>query len=164
MNPKDRRVKVHQEEIERLLDLKSLVDHKEKVWGYAEQYQKLGWVLQAVNPQDGTDLEVDSGEDPEDLVSRLLKPGLSGPKISLEVHTGKRSRIMVLEVARGQGELILDQYGEWRAECIAALGAGREQHFYAWDSSPLFDSRFLPGGLWNQVVRGRPGGAGAAFL
>ena len=24
--------------------------------------------------------------------------------------------------------------------CIAALGAGREQHFYAWDPSPLFDS------------------------
>ena len=141
MNPKDRRVKVHQEEIERLLDLKSLVDHKETVWGHAEQYQKLGWVLQAVNPQDGTDLEVDSGEDPENSVSRLLKTGLSGSKINLAVHTGKQSGIMVLEVARGQGELILDQYGEWRSECIAALGAGREQHFYAWDSSPLFDSR-----------------------
>jgi hypothetical protein len=141
MHPKDRRVKIHQEEIERLLDLKSLVDHKEAEWGYAEQYQKLGWVLQAVNPQAGTDLEVDSGEDPENSVSRLLKTGLSGPKINLAVQTGKQSGLMVLEVARGQGELILDQYGEWRAECIAALGAGREQHFYAWDSSPLFGSR-----------------------
>ncbi len=140
MNPKDRRVKVHQEEIERLLDLKSMVDHKETAWGYAEQYQKLGWVLQGVNPLDGIDLEVDAGEAPENSVICLSKTGLSGPKINMAVHTGKQSGLMVLEVVRGQGELILDQYGEWRAECIAALGAGREQHFYAWDPSPLFNS------------------------
>ena len=62
------------------------------------------------------------------------------PKINLGVRTGKQSRLMVLEVAKGPGESILDQYGPWRAECIAALGARREQHFYAWDPSPLFDS------------------------
>jgi hypothetical protein len=139
MNPKDRRVKIHQEELESLLNLKSMLDHKETVWRYAEEYQKLGWVLQAVNPQDGTDLEVDSGDMPETWVSRLWKPGLSGPKISLGVRTGKRSRLMVLEVAKGPGASILDQYGEWRAVCIASLGAAREQHFYAWDPSPLFD-------------------------
>jgi hypothetical protein len=151
MHPKDRRVKIHQEELESLLNLKSMLDHKETVWRYAEEYQKLGWVLQAVNPQDGTDLEVDSGENPETWVSRLWKPGLSGPKISLGVHTGKRSRLMVLEVAKGPGESILDQYGEWRAECTAALRDGREQHFYAWDPSLLFDSascRATPGIRW----------------
>ena len=36
MNPKDRRVKIHQEEMERILNLKSLVDHKETVWSYAK--------------------------------------------------------------------------------------------------------------------------------
>ena len=140
MNPKDRHVKIHQEEMESLLNLKSMVDHKETVSSFAGKYQQLGWVLQAVNPQDGTDLEIDSGENPETWVSRLWGSGLAGPKISLGVRTGKRSRLMVLEVAKGQGEAILDQYGEWRAECTAALGAGREQHFYAWDPSPLFDS------------------------
>jgi hypothetical protein len=140
MNPKDRRVKIHQEEIESLLDLKSLVDHKETVRRHAEEYLKLGWVLQAVNPQDGTDLEVDSGEDPANWVSRLWKTGLSGPKINLAVHTGKQSGVMVLEVAKGQGESILDRYGQWRSMCTAALGDGRERHFYAWDPSAHFDS------------------------
>lgn len=140
MNPKDRRVKIHPEEIERLLNLKSQVDHKETLWRYAEKYQKLGWVLQAFNPEDGTDLEVDSGEDPENWFSRLWETGLSGPKINLEVHAGKQSGLMVLEVSKGPGESILDQYGGWRAECTATLGADREQHFYAWDPLPLFDS------------------------
>ena len=140
MDPKDRRVKIHQEEMESLLNLKSRLDYQETVSSYAEKYQQLGWVLQAVNPQDGTDLEVDSGENPDTWDNRLWEPGLSGPKINLGVRTGKQSRLMVLEVAKGPGELILDQYGEWRAQCIAVLEAGREHHFYAWDPSTLFDS------------------------
>ena len=90
-------------------------------------------------------LTVDAGEDPETWVNRLWKPGLPGPEINLGVRTGKRSRLMVLEVAKGPGEAILDQYGPWRAECIAVLGAGRERHFYAWQPSPLFDSASLGG-------------------
>ncbi len=145
MNPKDRRVKIHQVEIERLLNLKSLVDHKETVWRYAEKYQKLGWVLQAVNPQDGTDLEVDSGEDPENWVSRLWETGLSGPKINLAVHTGKQSGLMVLEVAKGPGESILDQYGEWRATVHRRLGSRPGTAFLR--LGPLTSLRFglLPG-------------------
>lgn len=140
MYPEDRNVIIHQEEMETLLNLKSRLDHQETVSSFAEKYQELGWVLQAVDPQDGTDLEVNSGENPETWVNRLWEPGLSGPKINLAVHTGKQSGLMVLEVAKGPGESSLDQYGPWRAECIAALGAIREQHFYAWDPSPLFDS------------------------
>ena len=140
MDPKDRRIKIRQEEIERLLNLKSQIDHDETVWRYAEEYQKLGWVLQGVSPQDATDLEVDSGEGPENLDSSLCETGLSGSKVNLEVYTGKQSGLMVLEVSKGPGESILDQFGEWRAECIASLGAGRERHFYAWDPSPLFDA------------------------
>ena len=91
------------------------------------------------------DLEVDAGADPETWVNRLGEPGLAGPEINLAVCTGKRSRLMVLEVAKGPGEAILDRYGPWRAECIAVLGAGRERHFYAWQPSPLFDSASLEG-------------------
>ena len=140
MDPKDRRVKIGQEEIERLLNLKSQVDHKETVWRYAEEYQKLGWVLQGVSPQDGTDLEVDFEGGPGNLDSSMCETGLSGPEVNWEVYTGKQSGLMVLEVSKGPGESILDQFGDWRAECIAALGAVREQHFYAWDPSPLFDA------------------------
>jgi hypothetical protein len=140
MDPKGMSVKIHREEMESLFHLKSILDHKEAVSSYGEKYQELGWVLQAVNPQDGTDREVDSGENPGAWSDHLWETGLSGPEINLEVRTGKRSRLMVLEVAKGPGETILDQYGPWRAECIAALGAGREQHFYAWDPSPLFDA------------------------
>ena len=140
MDPQDRRVKIHQGEMESLLNLKSMLDYQETVSSFAEKYQQLGWVLQAVSPQDGTDLAVDSGENPEAWEKRLLEPGLSGPKINLGVITGKRSRLMVLEVAGGPGTSILEPHGPWRAECIAALGAGRELHFYRWDPSLLFDS------------------------
>ncbi|MDO9531622.1 MAG: bifunctional DNA primase/polymerase [Deltaproteobacteria bacterium] len=145
MDPQDRRVKIHREEMESLLNLKSKLDHEEAVSSYAAKYQKLGWVLQALNPQDGTELEVDTGADPETWVSRWWEPGMSGPEINLAVRTGKASRLMVLEVAKGAGEAILDQYGPWRAECIAVLGGGRERHFYAWQPSPLFDSASLGG-------------------
>ena len=151
MDPKHRRVRIYQEEMESLLNLKYRFDHEEAVSIFAGKYQKLGWVLQAVNPQDGTDLGVDFGEPPQTWVNRLWEPGLSGPEINLGVRTGKRSRLMILEVVKGPGESILKQYGPWRAVCTAALGADREQHFYAWDPSPLLDSasfRATPGIRW----------------
>ena len=143
MDPQNRSVKIHREEIESLLNLKSKLDHEEAVSSYAAEYQKLGWVLQAMNPQDGADLGVDAGEDTETWDNRLWEPGLTGPEINLGVHTGKRSRLMVLEIAKGPGEALLDQYGPWRAGCMAVLGSGRERHFYAWQPSPPFDSASL---------------------
>ena len=145
MNPQYRRVRIHREEMKSLLNLKSKLDHEETVSSSAAEYQKLGWVLQALNPQDGTDLEVDAVADPETWLNCGWEPGLPGPEINLGVRTGKRSGLMVLEVAKGQGEALLDQYGPWRAECIAVLGAGRERHFYAWQPSPPFDKAFLGG-------------------
>jgi hypothetical protein len=140
MSTKDRQVRIHREEMESILNLKSRLDHQETVSSFAEKYQHAGWILQAVDPQDGNDLEVNSGEHPENWLNRLGELGLSGPKINLAVHTGKGSGLMVLEVANGPGKSSLDQHGPWQAECIAALGAVREQHFYAWDPSPIFDS------------------------
>ena len=139
MGLQDRNVKIHRQEMESLLNLKSKLDQEEAVSSCAAEYQKLGWVLQALNPQDGTDLGVDAGADPETWANHLWKPELSGPEINLGVCTGKRSRLMVLEVAKGAGEALLDRYGPWRAECIAVLGTGRERHFYTWQASPLFD-------------------------
>jgi hypothetical protein len=139
MDPQGRRVKIHQEEMESLLNLKSKLDHEEAVSNYAAKYQQLGWVLQALNPQDGTFLSVDAGSDPETWVNRLMEAGLPGPEINLGVRTGKQSRLMVLDVTKGAGEALLEHYGPWRAECIAVLGDSRERHFYAWQPSSLLD-------------------------
>jgi len=37
----------------------------------------------------------------------------------------------VLEVNKGEGALSLDQWGDWRANCVAEMGGCREQHYYA---------------------------------
>ena len=124
MDSKDMHVRICQEEMESLLNLKYRLDHEEAVASYAEKYQKLGWVLQTLDSQDGSDLGVNFGEKPKTRGNRLWEPGLSGPDIKLGVCTGKESGLMVLEVAKGLGESNLDQYGLWRAECIAALGIG----------------------------------------
>ena len=139
MEPKDRSVKIHPGELESLLRLKSILNHKAAVSSYAEKYLKLGWVLQALEAQDGTDLGVNFAETPETWVNRLWEPALSGSTINLAVRTGRASRLIVLEVDKDGGQAILDQYGPWRARCIAALGAGRERHFYAWGPEPLRD-------------------------
>jgi len=141
--------------MESLLNLKSLLEYKETVSIYAAEYQKLGWVLQAMPPRDGSDLQVDFGADPAAWGSRLWEPGLSEPKINLGVRTGEPSRLMVLEIAQGPGKSILDQYGPWQAGCIAALGADRERHFYAWDPSLRFDP-----GACRQILEIRWFGAG----
>jgi hypothetical protein len=140
MDSQDRRITIHREEMESLLNLKSKLDHAEAVDSYAAKYRQLGWALQVQHRQDGAGLEIDAGADPETGGNCRWEPGLPESEMNLGVHAGKGSRIMVLEVAKGQGEAVLDQYGPWRAECIAVLGTGRERHFYAWDPSPCFDS------------------------
>jgi hypothetical protein len=140
MGSKDKGVRIGPEDIAGLLSRKSNLSYKEIVSIYAREYQKLGWVLVALHAQDGTGLKVDFGDRPEIWNNPLWDSGLTGTNINLGVRTGRRSRLMVLEVTKGQGESILDRCGAWRAECIAALGVGREQHFYAWQPSPPFDS------------------------
>jgi hypothetical protein len=144
MEPKSRSVKIRQEELESLLRLKAILDHKATVSSYAEKYLKLGWVLQALTAQDGTDLGVNFGETPETWVNRLWEPALSGSTINLAVRTGRASGLFVLEVAKDGGEAILDQYGPWRADCVATLGGDRELHFYAWGPALLADAASFP--------------------
>jgi hypothetical protein len=139
MDPKDRRIKIHAKEMESLLNLKSRLDYQETVSNYAEKYQQLGWGPQAMHPQDGIGLEVDSAEYPGAWDDHRWEPDLSRPQFNLGVRTGRRSRLIVLEVANGPDALILDRYGKWRAQCIAVLETGRERHFYAWDPSLHFD-------------------------
>ncbi len=140
MGINDRSVRVGQEEVERLLNLKSEIDYREELAGFAENYRTLGWALMALDAADGHDLEVDFSQKPETWSEQCWQQGLAGPRINLGVCTGRASRLMILEVSKGQGESLLDYYGEWRAGCVATLGSVREQHFYAWHQSPRFDA------------------------
>jgi len=151
MGSQDRDDRDGRKEIASLSSRKSDLGRKEMVSSYASEYQKLGWVLVALNARDGSDLNVDFGERREFWINHACESGFTGTKINLGVRPGRRSRLMVLEVAKGENEAILDRYGEWRAQCIAALGVDREQHFFAWDPSPLFapvSSWKTPGYNW----------------
>jgi hypothetical protein len=149
MGPNGRSVKINQKEMESLFNLKDVLDQDEAVSQHVAHYQQLGWALLATHAQDGTDLQVDFQESPEIWMGRLWGAGVARSKINLGVLTGKQSRLLVLEVISGAGASSLDQYGAWRSECRAALGAARERHFYAWDPSPFpeADSCALPLGF-----------------
>ena len=140
MDPKETRVRIRQEEIDRILNMKRIADSEETLLTYVEEYQKLGWQLAALNPENGMELPVDFGEPPEIWINRLRTLGRSGKGVNLGIITGQASGLMVLEIASEQGKPLLDRYGPWRSECVAALGSHREQHFYAWQQSPQWQS------------------------
>jgi hypothetical protein len=78
---------------------------------------------------DGTPLDLDLSQ-PAELWSRQLSEADTDLlQLNLGIRTGKASGLLVLEVNRGEGALSLDQWGEWRANCVAEMG-GREQHYY----------------------------------
>jgi hypothetical protein len=57
--------------------------------------------------------------------------GADQGRINIGIRTGKASNLLVLEVNKGEGALSLDQWGDWRADCVAEMGGSREQHYYA---------------------------------
>jgi hypothetical protein len=141
---KDFSVRLGQAEIGRILNLKENLDLKELLVTYAPHYQKLGWVLVGLNPSDGTHLEIDLGQPPAQWSRQFSDLGVDDLQINLGVRTGKASNLLVLEVNHGEGALALDQRGAWRADCVAAMGDCREQHYYALPvGSPSPPSFFL---------------------
>jgi len=124
-------VRVGQEEIGRIFNLKENLDLKDLLVTYAPHYQQLGWVLVGMKSPEGTPLELDLSQ-PAELWSRQLSEmGADQGQINIGIRTGKASNLLVLEVNKGEGALSLDQWGEWRADCVAEMGGSREQHYYA---------------------------------
>jgi hypothetical protein len=122
-------VRVGQEEVGRILNLRENLDHRELLVDYASRYRKLGWVLAAVTgPGEATDL--DFSQPQATWAGMLTDLGGAKAQINLGIRTGQASRLLVLEVNQGGGALALETFGDWRAECIAALGESREQHYY----------------------------------
>jgi hypothetical protein len=128
---KDFAVRVGQEEIGRIFNLKENLNLKDLLVTYAPHYQKLGWVLVGMKSPEGTPLELDLRQPAAVWSQQLSEMGAEEGQINLGIRTGKASNLLVLEVNKGEGALSLDQCGEWRSNCVAEMGGSREQHYYA---------------------------------
>ena len=131
MTPKDFSVRVGQEEIGRIFNLKENLDLKDLLVTYAPHYQHLGWVLVGIKSPGGAPLELDLSQPAELWARQLSEMGADQSQINIGIRTGKASNLLVLEVNKGEGSLSLDQWGDWRADCVAEMGGCREQHYYA---------------------------------
>jgi hypothetical protein len=131
---KELSVRIGQEEMGRILNLKENLDLMELVVTYAPHYQQLGWVLVGMKSPEGTPLDLDLSQPTELWSQQFSDFGADQAQINIGIRTGKASNLLVLEVNRGEGALSLDQWGEWRAACVAEMGGSREQHYYALSS------------------------------
>jgi hypothetical protein len=122
-------VRIGQEEIGRILGLKENLDHNGLCLDFVDRYQSLGWSVVAMEARGGATPELDFSQPREVWSPKLADLGMKDIQVNIGIHTGKPSRLLVLEVNKGEGALSLDELGEWRSECVAELG-GREQHYY----------------------------------
>ena len=131
MDPKDFPVRLGQEEIGRIFNLKENLDLKDLLATYAPHYQEMGWVLVGIKSPGSTPLELDLSQPAELWTRQLDEMGADEGQINIGIRTGKPSNLLVLEVNKGEGALSLDQWGDWRSDCVAEMGGCREQHYYA---------------------------------
>ena len=131
MAAKEFTVRLGQVEVSRLLNLKETVEHNGLWLSHVARYHSLGWFLEAMNAKDNSLLAVDFFQPQEIWSQRLAELGMEGIQVNVGIRTGRPSRLLVLEVNKGEGALSLDHLGEWRSDCLAALGDLREQHYYA---------------------------------
>ena len=131
MASKELAVRVGQEEIGRIFSMKENLNLKDLLLTYAPHYQQLGWVLVGMKSPDSPPLELDLSQPPELWVQQFSEMDADESQINIGICTGKVSNLLVLEVNKGEGSLSLDQYGEWRSDCVAEMGGSREQHYYA---------------------------------
>jgi len=127
---KDFSVRIGREEIGHILNRKENLDRHAQMWNYMSHYRTMGWDLAVITSQ-GADLGMDLEQPQQVWWRQLAKLGLDGIQLNMAIRTGGRSGLLVLEVNKGIGALTLDLLGDWRANCVAALGNCREQHFYA---------------------------------
>jgi hypothetical protein len=128
---KDLAVRVGQEEIGRIFNLKENLNLKDLLVTYAPHYQQLGWVLVGMKSPDSAPLKLDLSQPAELWIQQFSEMGADEGQINIGICTGKVSNLLVLEVNKGEGALSLDQGGEWRSDCVAEMGGSREQHYYA---------------------------------
>jgi hypothetical protein len=123
-------IRIGQDEMSRILDMKENLDYKGLLLEFVDRYLSLGWDLVAMEGTGGTDLNLDFSQSREFWSQKLADLSPEADQINVGIRTGKFSRLLVLEVNRGEGALSLDQLGDWRSDCIAEMGENREQHYY----------------------------------
>jgi hypothetical protein len=127
--PEEFFVRLGQDEIGLILNLKESLDHSDQLVGHGLHYQELGWQPMALSGSGEADLGVDFGQ-PEELVYEQIKAFLqTEEKINLGVLV-KRARLLVIEIRDHSGSAALDWFGDWRSSCWAQTEDGREQHYY----------------------------------
>ena len=129
MDSKDFSVRVGQEEIGRIFNLKENLDLKDLLTTYVPHYQRMGWGLE-IRSTEGPPLKLDLSQPAEIWARELSALGMNLSQINIGIRTGKASNLLVLEVNKGEGALSLDQWGDWRSGCVAEMGGCREQHYY----------------------------------
>ena len=123
-------VRVNGDEMGQILNLKQKLEHHDQLWGYVNRYRALGWEVAIVRARGGGTVDLDLAQPEESWWQQLADLGLTGVQVNLAIRTGQPSRLLVLEVNKGQGTLSLDLLGDWRSPCVAELGNCREQHYY----------------------------------
>ena len=78
MDPKNFSVRLGQEEVGRIFNLKENLDLKDLLVTYAPHYQRLGWVLVGIKSPEGAPLELDLGQPAESWARQLSEMG-GGP-------------------------------------------------------------------------------------
>ena len=130
MEPKSLNIRIGKGEIEHILNLKSsFADYRETLVDHVVRYLNLGWALLANDVETGKDLAL-GFQDVDKWIHRLEDPSVDAARINLAVHTGSLSGLLVLEIATEEQKSCLDEWGEWRSQCVAKLGTGLEKHFY----------------------------------
>jgi hypothetical protein len=143
ISAEDLTVNLGQDEVCRILDLKQNLTYSGVVEQCLSHYLQLGWSLVAMDARDGSDLGIDFSKHQGIWAAELADLGLQGIQINLGVRTGRPSQLIVLEVNKGEGALSLDQQGDWRAECVAAVGDCWEQHYYVLPAEGPFPASFF---------------------
>ncbi len=143
ISAEDLTVSLGQEEVCRILDLKENLNSSAVLEQCVSQYLHLGWSLVAVDAQGGADLGLDFRQAQVIWAAQLVDLSFQGIQINLAVRTGKASQLLILEVHKGEGALALDQWGDWRAECVAGVGDRWEQHYYVLPAEGPFTPSFF---------------------
>lgn len=128
--PEDFAVRLGQDEICFILNLKETLEQSEQLVSHAARYRELGWQLLGVAATNSTDLGLDLSQPEESLFEQISALQQSGIQINLGLSTSRPSRLLVVEIHNPKGFTALDQWGDWRSRCWAHTEDGREQHYY----------------------------------
>lgn len=128
--PEDFSVRLGQDEISFILNLKETLDQSEQLVNHALRYQELGWGPLAISEAEPGALGLDFSQPEEFLYDQINSLQQSGAKINLGLPTPGPGRLLVIEIHSPKGFAALDRWGEWRSPCWAHTEDGREQHYY----------------------------------